>query len=257
MHLNLLSFKLISETLSMNFYTEKVEEQHPQIIYKDECPKLWEQNPEILANKDILYCSFGNEETECTGIKLNAEINLYEAKRFATHYVRHILYNHFLGRVAAVSYDFVDGIEIWVKATNQNNERYTEYYKFSLNPQHGRITRGFELLVSFNGVSRTFNTPISQLSETDSDLFSLVISKGKIVKYKKMTTYDKADIELIFPVLNFSLNKLYDIPENRSINYNKYKSTQTYINGFCKSNLFTEDFKYCRKFYCCSRGQYQ
>jgi len=243
MHLNLLSFELISETLPMNFYTEKVEEQHPLTIFKVECPILWEQNPEILADKDLLFCSFTNEEAECTGIKFSAEINLYEAKRFATHYVRHILYNYFLGKVAAVSYDFVDGVELWVKANKQNNERYTEYYKFSLNPQHGRITKGFELLVSFNGISRTFNTPISQLTDTDCDLFSLVISKGKLVKYKNMTTDDKADIEQIFPVLNFSLNRFYNLPENRYTNYNKYKSTQTYINGFCKSNLFNEEFK--------------
>ncbi len=243
MHLNLLSFDLISETLTMNFYTEKVENQHPHTIFKDECPIIWEQNTEILADKNLLFCSFDNEEAECTGVKFSAVINLYEAKRFATHYIRHILYNYFSGKVSAVSYDFVDGVEIWVKASKQINERYTEYYKFALNPQHGRITNGFELLVSFNGISRTFNTPISQLTETDSDLFSLVISKGKLVKFKKLTNDDKADIEQIFPVLNFSLNRLYNLPENRYKNYNKYKTTQTYINGFCKNNLFNEEFK--------------
>jgi len=96
MHLNLLSFELISETLSMNFYTEKVEEQYPHTLYKDECPMLWEQNPETLSDKDFLFCSFDNEEAECTGVKFSAQINLYKAKRFATHYVRHILYNYFL-----------------------------------------------------------------------------------------------------------------------------------------------------------------
>ena len=40
MHLNLLSFEPVSDTITMNFYTEKVEKTRPQIVYKDECPEL-------------------------------------------------------------------------------------------------------------------------------------------------------------------------------------------------------------------------
>ena len=243
MHLNLLSFEPLSETVRLNFYTEKVENQRPQIVYKDECPELWVQYPEVLAECKELYCSFTNEEIECTGEKLSAEISLKDTPRFALHYFRYLLYNYFHGRVAAVSHNFVDGIEVWVKSTKQQNERYTEYYKFLLNPQHSRLTTGFELLVSFNGVSRTLNLPISQLTDTDSDLFSLVIANGELVKFKKLTTEHKSDIENIFPVLNFSLNRFYNIPENRYINTNKYKTTINYINGFCKSFLFGDDFK--------------
>lgn len=243
MHLNLLSFEPVSDTITMNFYTEKVEKKRPQIVYKDECPELWEQYPNVLDEYKSLFCSFSNEEDVCKGDKFSATINLHNAPRFALHYFRHNIYNHFLGRAAAVGVDFVDDIEVWITAPNQIEANTTHYNKFSLSPQYSHVTDGFELLVSFNGVSRAYNKPVTQLSDIDPIKFSLVISDGQLLKFKRMTPEQKTNISQAFPVLSYHLAALLGVPEKRFLNPNKYLSTYKYISEFCAEYLFTPDFQ--------------
>lgn len=250
MHLNLLSFEPLSENIDINLYDGKIENTRPQRAYKDECSQLWEQNTEKLAGQEHLYCSFGNEAAECKGEKYTATINLNAAPRFALSYFRHIIYNYFLGKVPAVYYDFVDGIEIWIKAPEQPNKTTTQFLKFSLNPQHARITKGFELLLTFNGISMVYNTPVSQLAEIAPELFSMVIVGGELVKYKKLSPTQKAQIDKTYPVVSHKLAKALNITERRELNPNKYLSTLKYINDFCNNYLFTPEFQNILKIKC-------
>jgi hypothetical protein len=145
--------------------------------------------------------------------------------------------------VAAVYQNFVDGIEIWLKAEQQSKEQTTEYLKFTLNPQHTRITYGFELLITFDGVSTVYNTPVSQLAEIQPETFSLVIVNGELAKYGKLTSEQKAQIDTTYPVLNHSLAKTLHLSEKRELNPNKYISTYNQISDFCKNYLFTSEFQ--------------
>jgi hypothetical protein len=88
MHFNLLSFKLPTETVTINLYSEKVEEARPNIVYRDELPALWEETAATLSECKFLYCSFTNEQAECKGNKYTAEINLTDMPRFALNYIR-------------------------------------------------------------------------------------------------------------------------------------------------------------------------
>jgi hypothetical protein len=63
MQINLLSFTLVTDTITINLYSEKVQGTHPQSLFSDECPELWEQHADILADSRKLFCSFRNEET--------------------------------------------------------------------------------------------------------------------------------------------------------------------------------------------------
>jgi hypothetical protein len=188
-----------------------------------------------------LFCSFANEATECRGNKYTATISLNTAPRFAVQYFRHLLYTYFYGKAAAVSYNFVHGIEIWIKA--QQQQTTTQFHKYTLNPQHTRITKGFELLVTYEGISTVYNTSVSQLSNIQPEMFSLVIVGGKLAKYSKLTPEQKNKIDKTYPLLNRSLAKALKIPERRGINPNKYLSTYKQISTFCNDYLFTSDFQ--------------
>ncbi|MDR2065429.1 MAG: hypothetical protein LBP85_06965 [Prevotellaceae bacterium] len=106
MQFNLLSFKLPTETVTINLYSEKVEKTRPNIVFKDELPVLWEENADALSDCKFLYCSFVNEETECKGNKYTATINLTNTPRFAINYIRHLIYTYFHGRVPAAFNQF-------------------------------------------------------------------------------------------------------------------------------------------------------
>jgi len=241
MQFNLLSFTLPANAITVNLYSEKVKDTCPNIVFMDECPELWEQNADRLAEYKYLYCSFGNEETECKGDKYTVAIDLNNTPRFAINYIRHLIYTYFRGRVPAVCYNFVDGVEIWLKAEQQQN--ITRFHKFSLNPQYARITDGFELLVTYEGISTVYNTSVSQLAEIQPELFSLVIVNGELAKYNRLTAEQKVQINSTYPVLNHSLAKALHLPERRELNPNKYISTYRQISDFCKSYLFVAEFQ--------------
>jgi hypothetical protein len=58
MQFNILSFKPPANTITVIPYSEKVKDIHPDIVFKDECSKLWEQNAGTLAEYNYLYTSF-------------------------------------------------------------------------------------------------------------------------------------------------------------------------------------------------------
>ena len=243
MQINLISFNPFADTITINLYSEKVKNTHPQVVYKDECPELWKQNTDTLSKTKYLYCSFDNEKDKCTGNKYTATINLNTTSRFTKHYIRHLLYNYFRGRVAAVYTNFVENIEIWIKDEQQPKKETTQYLKFTLNPQYARITYGYELLITFDGISTVHNTPVSQLTEIQPELFTLVIVGGELVKYDKLTPEQKALIDTTYPLLNHTLAKVLNLPERRELNPNKYISTYKHISDFCKKYLFANEFQ--------------
>lgn len=242
MQFNLISFQPKEESVTVNLYSEKVEKTHPNVVFKDECPDVWEQNAEKLSGIKVLYCSFANEENECKGDKYTATIHFANAPRFAINYFRHLIFSYFRGRVPVVSYNFVDGVEIWIEAEQLKD--VTKYHRYTLNPQYARITDSFELLVTYESISTVYNTPLYKLSdiELDKDRLSVVIG-GELVKYKKMTTEHKAQIETIRPVLNNPLAKALGISLYRKPDTNKYLKNFELISDLCNENLFTDDFQ--------------
>jgi L-rhamnose mutarotase len=240
MQINLLSFSPLSDTVTLSLFTAKTDGSHPYCIYQVECPALWQQNKSLAEHKE-LYFTFDNTTAVLSGEEYRATINLYQAPRIAKHYFRHLLYNYFQNRVAAVGIDYVGNLEVWVKDSTQPNNAVTQYLKFSLVPQYRNMSEGFELLVSFNGYSETYNRSIAEL-DTDEKLYSKVIAGGQIVKYKLLTPEHKNNITQIFPVINRTLAAHFGLKERRTKMPNKYISTCEKINDFCRNYLFINDF---------------
>jgi hypothetical protein len=240
MQINLLSFSPLSDTVTLSLYTAKTDGSRPYRIYQDECPALWQQNKSLAEHKELYY-TFDNNAVVLRGEEYPATVNLYQALRISKHYFRHLLYNYFQNRVAAVGIDYVGNLELWVKDSVQPNNAVTQYLKFSLVPQYRNLSEGFELLVSFNGYSETYNRSIAEL-DIDDKLYSKVIAGGKVVKYKLLTSEHKNNITQIFPVINRTLAAHFGLKERRTKTPNKYISTYDKITAFCKEFLFIQDF---------------
>lgn len=239
MQINLLSFAPAAKTVELDVYTDKAEEQHPQSVFKDEIPELWEQHPE-LADKERLFFSVRNATTECKGEKYTVQINLSNQIRIAKHIINNSIFNHFRN-IAAVGFDFIDNVEVWIKDTEQQKPQTTQYLKFSLAPQFKSITNGWELLVSFNGCSLVYNKSIDTL-DIQSEHYK-VIANGEVIKHKNLTPLHKQNISNIFPIINRELAAEFGITENRTKTLNKYIQTYQYITDFVKQYLFTPEFQ--------------
>lgn len=55
MHLNLLSFETVSETITINLYTEKIDNTRLQVVYKDECPNFGNITRRCLAIQIAIF----------------------------------------------------------------------------------------------------------------------------------------------------------------------------------------------------------
>ncbi|MDD3077907.1 MAG: hypothetical protein PHH37_02225 [Paludibacter sp.] len=239
MQINILTFSPISETVQLDVYTERVEEQHPDSIFKDEFPQLWKEHPE-LKNKERLFFSLFNSETECKGDKYTIELNLNKQFRIAKHYFNQIFYNHFK-QTKIVGTDYIDNVEIWIKDSVQRDKKTTQFLKFSLIPKFQNLTNGWELIVSFNGFSVVYNKSIDTL-DLRTESFRVIVN-GEIIRYKKLTPEQKQNITKTYPVINRDLANELNVTEHREKVINKYTQTYQKITNFAQQYLLTEEFQ--------------
>ncbi len=239
MQINILSFTPTTERVNLDVYTDKVEYQHPHSVFKDELPELWDQNPE-LADKERLFFSVNNTQTECKGDKYSISFNLNDQPRIAKLIISRQILNYFRS-VAIADYDFVDNVEVWVKDSVQADNRTTQYRRFTLSPQYKNVTVGWELLVSFDGCSSVYNTAIDSL-DIQSEHYK-VIANGEIVKYKNLSPQHKQNISNIFPIINRELAAEFNITENHTRTENRYNLVYQRISDFAKQFLFTAEFQ--------------
>lgn len=244
MQINILPFSPISETVQLDVYTEKEEEQYPLSIFADECPLLWEKNPE-LKDKERLFFSLKDADFECKGSKYAIEIDFNKHIRIAKHVINHNVYNYFKENQIA-SIDYIGNIEVWIKDTEYTDDKTTQYLRFSLSPKYKNLTQGWELLVAFNGYSVVFKQAIDTL-DIKTENFR-VITNGEVVKNKFLTPEQKQNISEIYPVINRELANELAVSEHRERVTNKYTHTKRRITDFANEYLLTDDFQNILKF---------
>jgi hypothetical protein len=51
MQINFFIFSPVQQTVELTLYTEKHPDTHPELVYADECPELWQQHSELTGAK--------------------------------------------------------------------------------------------------------------------------------------------------------------------------------------------------------------
>lgn len=238
MRINFFTFRPVQQIVELTLYTEKQPDSHPELVYTDECPELWQQHSE-LADVKSLFFSLINL-AECKGTQYTAQIDLNNQRRIAKHIISQQLYNYFR-KTQIATFDKIDNVEVWVKKQQQSTTDSTEYLRFSLIPQYAVFSDGWELVVSFNGISTVYNKPLSAL-DLQTDHFKVVVD-GEVVKYKNLTPNQKQQIDKAFPKINRELAAELHINEKRTLNRDKYTTTYNHINNFVRHYLLTSEFQ--------------
>lgn len=240
MQINFFTFRPVQQTVELTLYTEKHPDTHPELVYADECPELWQQHSELAEVKSLFY-SLTNP-AECIGTQYTVQINLNNQmqRRIAKHIISQQLYNHFR-QTQIATFDKIDNVEVWVKKEQQSTTDCTEYLRFSLIPQYAVFTDGWELIVSFNGISTVYNKPLSAL-DLQTDRFKVIVG-GEVVKYKHLSLNQKQQIDKAFPKINRELVGELNINEKRYRNTDKYTTTYNHINNFVRQYLLSSEFQ--------------
>jgi len=233
MIINLIQFDLNNSMVELTAKTKCAEHGHIARIHKDECPEFWEQHSELSSLKELFF-SISNNDSECFGDSFTVPVSLAKNRRLAKHIINQRLYHYFSER-AIVSYDYIDNIEVWVEANEQPTPHTTDYLRFSVVPKEKTISTGWELLVSFNGHSIVYDTPISQ-RDIQTQNYRVVVG-GEVVKKKDLTPQQKQNIEHIYPVVNKQLAQEFQINEYYEKIQNRYTASLNLIRGFIKEYL--------------------
>lgn len=239
MLINIIQFDLKNSTIELEVKTKRAEHGHIARIHKDECPEFWASHPELSSLKELFF-STTDTSRECLGDSFNVQVDLTKNRRLAKHILNQRLYTYFSKR-AIVGYDYIDNIEVWVAAKEQPTPKATDYLRFSVVPKEKTVSNGWELMISFNGHSIVYDTPISHLDLVESNF--RVIAGGEVVKRKDLTPDQKQNLDDIFPVINKSLSRELQVNEHYEKTTNRYVDTIGLIRGFIKEFLQPGDIE--------------
>lgn len=244
LHFNILSFDWPQPKPVFYFTLEETEGSHPIHKYKWS-PKILDAFPE-LNNTDIdtIYTTFTEQIEGSIGVEIEMfkkELLIYK------QYLKHRLRSYFREKGFVVVKNFVGDIEVWLPEKQLIHALYHRYYKFSLKIQFAQVSDHPELIVSFDGMAKVMNVPISDIEDTT--MVKRTVYGNIVFNYQKLSDPDKQDFynsiefDKAFPLLRKDLAKAYDIPEPTPERSNRYKKYLEYISAFSKGYLFTAEFK--------------
>jgi hypothetical protein len=244
LHFNILSFDWPEVKPTFYFTLEETENSHP--IHKSKwSAKILEAFPE-LENSDTeeIFTTF----TEKTKDAIGLEIKMFDKElRIYKQYLKHKIRTHFKDKGYIVVKNFIGDIQIWLKEKKEIHPLYNRYYKFSLKIQFAQVSEHPELVVSFDGITKIMNIPLSEIDDTT--LVKRTVFQNSVFNYQKLNDPEKQDFynsivfEEAFPILRKDLAKAYNIPEPAPERSNRYIKYLKHITTFAKAYLLSEEFK--------------
>lgn len=196
--LNIISFTSVTDKMAFAFYGDKQKGSVP--IYWN---KIMETFPEDREAKHKNYYTDFQLPREGAIIK---EIEFNNAISFSLHYFRYIIFNYFKVIENAIVFpNFTDDIEVWFPDTKHKNAIYQLYNKYTIKVQYKQVTKGYELVIAYNGTSKILHKSVEELPDFDSNKYNLINCNGTVYKFKKMPDEVSQDRATQFPVLSNTL----------------------------------------------------
>lgn len=141
--------------------------------------------------------------------------------------------------------NFVSDTEIWLPSDTQDKEGiYKTFDRFSLKVQFRTVSNSLELLVTFEGKSKIFKTPVSELfEEVPQKAFNWVVFDRCLYHYDELPEEARRQYDHVYPVWNFEIRDALHQSTEAPDKTNKYKKFKTAIDKFYLQYLNTSEFK--------------
>lgn len=233
--LNIVPFTSSVTEKEFAFYNKKGEGFYP-IKWKS----LFQIMPEWMEkNKQHLYSDFQTPN----GALVTAKVDLKKHFHFAQHYFRYLISQYFKTKADVVFPNFTNEIEVWFHDAAQDTEKYKVYKNFTLKVQYARVSKGFELVISYNGTSKIIKKSLQELVDFPQDDLNWINCNGVLRRFEKITQEDKQDMSKLFPVLSNELKPLFGIPFDTPNFENRYPKYLQHINWLYENYIKVPDFK--------------
>ncbi|MFZ4741127.1 MAG: Piwi domain-containing protein [Bacteroidales bacterium] len=237
--INIIPFSLPVISAEFPFYKDKTEGYCP--IHKGDLTGVIENHfsEEELEQFQWLYTNFGTPKENAIILNVDLSENIY----FANHYHRFLIRSYFNEIAEVIDSNFTNEIEVWFKAPQQSNPKYTIYNLFTLKAQFARITDGPELVVSFDGTTKVLNKSLQDLTNFPTDQLNWVKCEKSIYRYKYMPIELKQDMDKIFPVVSNKLKPQFNIVFDKPTFDNRYPKYKRILDAFYNDYLNNESFR--------------
>jgi hypothetical protein len=251
MNTSSLSFNLLTfdhPVEEFTFYFSNSEAENLVRLYKTAVPS---EVIDHFGEQDHYYTSFKEPISE--GIPVTKKTKpLYKegvsvgnsafSKSILRKYYNQIIHNYFTDFGCLVRPSFINDVEVWVKSQNSNN-LYSFYERFSIKVEIARITNKPELLISYEHCSRLFKQSVSDLMELVApEHFNWVVYNNQLFRYKMLPDEGRRNLSAVYPVRNFNIRVDLNQPADKPDKTNRYKRYNQYIQGFITKYLNTKDF---------------
>lgn len=255
---NILTFNHPSEEFTF-YFTDKEQEGVTRIFHalvpKEVIEKYGEQ--------EHYYTSFGqqldgflpiNKSTAPTfetiktkeGIEKSVPVsNSAFSSSILKRYYNGLIHNHFKSKGCLVKPIFVSDTEVWLPSEVQDSEgTYKIFDRYSLKVQFKTVSTSLELLVTFEGRSKIFRTPVAELfEEVPVKAFNWVVFEKGLYRFDELPDEGKRQYDKVYPVWNFEIRDALQQETEAPDKTNKYKKFKTAIDKFYKQHLNTQEFK--------------
>ena len=160
-------------------------------------------------------------------------------KRFYNYQIQ----QYFISKGLLVKPNFIDDIEIWVPQEEADNT-YHYYEKFTLKVQFATVTKELELLITYAGKSKAFDSSIADLSsQVSPTCFNWVIYNNGLFRHDELSDEARRNLSKVFPVWNFELRDALQQETKAPLKHNRYKTFKGNIEEFIAEYLNNEAFQ--------------
>lgn len=122
-------------------------------------------------------------------------------------YYNGLIHNHFKSKGCLVKPNFVSDTEVWLPSEVQDSEGiYKIFDRYSLKVQFKTVSNSLELLVTFEGRSKIFRTPVAELfEEVPVKAFNWVVFEKGLYRFDELPDEGKRQYDKVYPVWNFEI----------------------------------------------------
>lgn len=241
LQLNIIPFTSPVNEITLPFYIGKQEgfyglflDDEVKELVGDKMSKL-----ELLENRWI-YTNFDTPNNEAFILNINVQ----QHPKIALHYFKHLLYTYFRNGVAHIMQrNYVDDIEVWFFNPNEERHGYNIFDKFTLKINHCDVTKGFELVVSYDGTSRVGKKSLKEMPNFNTSNLHLVSSNGIVKTWENVPPQDKLYLDKIYPIIGEKLYQTYSITYELPDNKNRYPRYFHPITNFYEKYLNNQAFR--------------
>ena len=205
-------------------------------------------SPSIKSRFDLARCVDGkiytrfDEEFEGAiplAVSLADDFSLYRT------YLNIRIKDYFKGiEGVAVGSSFVDDVEVWIPAIDEDSDTSTVYRRFNLKIFTNDRRSSPSLNVSYRGISRTSKLSVSELLDqgVDSELFTRVVYDGRLFRYSSLPGRVIDNLDRVYPTLGGSLRSVFGESGVRKRITNRYRHYHAILNRFKEQYLSSEGF---------------